>query len=167
MQKNGLVSWSSFLLISTLLSNIPSCGFWVSQRYPQSRQFRSLSSCEKWPGVLFLLSLKFDSTHQTHLLAASGSPVETNHHIVILWRKDQNHLKYEWLEGGWEVEPEKQNASRESLKAAVQRLLHSNQPMPYETVVQVGFGSSKATGVTIKRMIYRNADPLSCMFICP
>ncbi|MPC13941.1 DnaJ subfamily C member 16 [Portunus trituberculatus] len=70
------------------------------------------------------------------LTAASGSPLETNHHIVILWRKDQNHLKYEWLEGGWEVEPDKQNASQESLRAAVQRLLHSNEPMPYETVVQ-------------------------------
>ncbi|XP_068204150.1 dnaJ homolog subfamily C member 16 isoform X2 [Palaemon carinicauda] len=70
------------------------------------------------------------------LTAASGSPLETNHHIVILWRKDQNHLKYEWLDGGWEVEPEKHNASREALRAAVQRLLHSNQPMPFETVVQ-------------------------------
>lgn len=70
------------------------------------------------------------------LTAGSGSPVETNHHIVILWRKDQNHLKYEWLEGGWEVEPEKHNTSREVLKETVQRLLHSNQPMTYETVVQ-------------------------------
>lgn len=69
--------------------------------------------------------------------SGSGSPVETNHHIVILWRKDQNHLKYEWLEGGWEVEPEKHNTSREVLKETVQRLLHSNQPMTYETVVQV------------------------------
>lgn len=70
------------------------------------------------------------------LTAGSGSPVETNHHIVILWRKDQNHLKYEWLEEGWEVEPEKHNTSREALRAAVQRLLHSNEPMPFETVVQ-------------------------------
>lgn len=36
------------------------------------------------------------------------------------------------------MEPEKHNTSREALKAAVQRLLHSNEPMPFETVVQVG-----------------------------
>ncbi|KAK4305788.1 hypothetical protein Pmani_022334 [Petrolisthes manimaculis] len=70
------------------------------------------------------------------LTAASGSPVETNHRIVILWRTERHTLKYEWLEGGWEAEGEKHNTSRENLRATITRLLHSNQPMPYETVIQ-------------------------------
>ena len=74
------------------------------------------------------------------LTSADGSsPLEPNHHIVILWRTDKTRLKYEWVEGGWEVdESEKHNASRELLRDTVHRLLHSNNPMSYEAVVQVG-----------------------------
>ncbi|CAL4095406.1 unnamed protein product, partial [Meganyctiphanes norvegica] len=70
------------------------------------------------------------------LTEGSGAPVEVNHHIVIIWRKDRYHLKYEWLEGGWKVNPDHHNNSRQTLKETIHRLLHSNEPMPYETIVQ-------------------------------
>ncbi|XP_068204151.1 dnaJ homolog subfamily C member 16 isoform X3 [Palaemon carinicauda] len=104
------------------------------------REYASLDQARERDRVRYAYLFREKQVEFMNALTAgqltSGSPLETNHHIVILWRKDQNHLKYEWLDGGWEVEPEKHNASREALRAAVQRLLHSNQPMPFETVVQ-------------------------------
>ncbi|XP_076028926.1 dnaJ homolog subfamily C member 16 l(3)80Fg isoform X2 [Oratosquilla oratoria] len=70
------------------------------------------------------------------LTEGSESLSDTVFHIVILWRKDTNHLKYEWLAGGWDLDPEKYNGTREALRSTINRLLHSNEPMPYETIVQ-------------------------------
>ena len=69
------------------------------------------------------------------------SPADTDLHIVILWRKDRSHLKFEWFQEVWHDSADKQNYSKEALKSTVHRLLHSNDPMPFETEVQVSFAN--------------------------
>ena len=53
--------------------------------------------------------------------------------IAILWRRDTNKIKYEWFKTPWKVEPEDEaSKSREELRKTLQRLLTSNEVLPYE-----------------------------------
>ena len=57
--------------------------------------------------------------------------------VAILWRRDLNRVKYEWLEDGLEWSPDSEatavNSSHESLRTALQRLLTSNEVLTLET----------------------------------
>lgn len=68
------------------------------------------------------------------LTAGSGSPAEPLLHVVILWRRDTNHIKYEWLSGetDWTAS---YNETKERLEAAIERILHATQALPHEAVV--------------------------------
>lgn len=59
-------------------------------------------------------------------------------HIVIIWRRDANHLKYEWLPHGWvEVVQDDRiwNETRRHLEKTIQRLLRATEALPYAAVV--------------------------------
>lgn len=59
-------------------------------------------------------------------------------HIVIIWRRDANHLKYEWLQNGW-LDPNQDenrwNETRRDLEKTIQRLLRSSEALPYAAEV--------------------------------
>ncbi|XP_011300799.1 dnaJ homolog subfamily C member 16 isoform X2 [Fopius arisanus] len=68
------------------------------------------------------------------LCAGEGSPLEPLMHIVIIWRRDANHLKYEWLQNGWidaTEDENKWNETRRSLEQTIQRLLRTTEALPY------------------------------------
>ncbi|XP_076277209.1 dnaJ homolog subfamily C member 16 l(3)80Fg [Lasioglossum baleicum] len=72
------------------------------------------------------------------LSTGEGSPLEPLLHIVIIWRRDANHLKYEWLPTGWieAAEDENQwNETRRNLEQTIQRLLRATEALPYAAVV--------------------------------
>lgn len=72
------------------------------------------------------------------LSAGEGSPMEPLLHVVIIWRRDANHLKYEWLSTGWlkEVHDENQwNETKRNLELTIQRLLRVSEALPYAAVV--------------------------------
>ena len=72
------------------------------------------------------------------VFAGEGSPEEPGLHVVIIWRRDTQVLKYEWLSEGWgDSERPRWNESRERLGSTIQRLLQSSEALSYETVVQV------------------------------
>lgn len=72
------------------------------------------------------------------LAAGEGSPLEPLLHIVIIWRRDANHLKYEWLPHGW-VEATQDdhiwNETRRHLEKTIQKLLRATEALPYAAVV--------------------------------
>ncbi|XP_050581000.1 dnaJ homolog subfamily C member 16 [Bombus affinis] len=72
------------------------------------------------------------------LSTGEGSPLEPLLHIVIIWRRDANHLKYEWLPTGWieAAQDETQwNETRRNLEQTIQRLLRASEALPYAAVV--------------------------------
>lgn len=72
------------------------------------------------------------------LSAGEGSPMEPLLHIVIIWRRDASHLKYEWLPHGWvEVQDDRiWNETRRHLEKTIQRLLRATEALPYAAVVR-------------------------------
>ncbi|RLU16233.1 hypothetical protein DMN91_011993 [Ooceraea biroi] len=72
------------------------------------------------------------------LSAGEGSPMEPLLHIVIIWRRDANHLKYEWLPNGW-IEAAQDdrvwNETRRHLEKTIQKLLRATEALPYAAVV--------------------------------
>lgn len=59
-------------------------------------------------------------------------------HIVIIWRRDANNLKYEWLPNGWidgNQNEDRWNESRQNLEKAIQRLLRTTEALPYAAEV--------------------------------
>lgn len=72
------------------------------------------------------------------LSTGEGSPLEPLLHIVIIWRRDANHLKYEWLPTGWieAAQDETQwNETRRNLEQTIQRLLRASEALPYAAIV--------------------------------
>lgn len=72
------------------------------------------------------------------LSAGEGSPLEPLLHIVIIWRRDANHLKYEWLPNGWVEAAQDErvwNETRRHLQKTIQKLLRATEALPYAAVI--------------------------------
>ncbi|XP_039296938.1 dnaJ homolog subfamily C member 16 [Nilaparvata lugens] len=62
------------------------------------------------------------------------------HNVAILWRRDQSHIKFEWLRDQRESRGNQQpinsyNETKQRIEAAIDRVLHTNQPLAHEAVV--------------------------------
>lgn len=62
--------------------------------------------------------------------------MEPSLRIVILWRKDTSHIKYEWLSSKWEIE-NNLNDTTSLLENTISRLLRSSEKLTYEALVKV------------------------------
>lgn len=64
------------------------------------------------------------------LSIGSGSPSDLTSHVVVLWRREQDRLLYEWLPDTWDVmEPEKLNKSKSDLHELLNKLSKTTQTM--------------------------------------
>jgi DnaJ family protein C protein 16 len=71
-------------------------------------------------------------------ITGEGSPAEPLLHIVIIWRRDNNHIKYEWLPHTWNgAKSHEWNETRDHLELTIQRLLHASGALSCETVIKV------------------------------
>lgn len=52
--------------------------------------------------------------------------------IVILWRRDTSHVKYEWITDKWDL-----NDTTQKLESTISRLLRSSEALSYEAFVNV------------------------------
>jgi len=69
-----------------------------------------------------------------------GSPAEPLLHVVIIWRRDNNHIKYEWLPHTWNgAKSHEWNETRDHLESTIQRLLHTSVALTCEAVIKVRF----------------------------
>lgn len=65
--------------------------------------------------------------------------------LVVIWRRDTSHIKYEWINGAklninrQEKESEEQtmNQTKQKLDDTIQRLLRSTEALSYEALVKV------------------------------
>ncbi|XP_014209177.1 dnaJ homolog subfamily C member 16 [Copidosoma floridanum] len=73
------------------------------------------------------------------LSAGEGSPSDPLHHIVIIWRRDSSHVKYDWFSSEWtteNIDDNQWNETRLSLEQTIQRLLRSTEALPYAATIQ-------------------------------
>ncbi|KAK9890896.1 hypothetical protein WA026_012238 [Henosepilachna vigintioctopunctata] len=71
-------------------------------------------------------------------LIPEGSLVEPMLRIVILWRRDVSHVKYEWLSEKWESRYDF-NDSFQKLESSISRLLKANEALSYEGFIKALF----------------------------
>ncbi|XP_044754562.1 dnaJ homolog subfamily C member 16 [Coccinella septempunctata] len=71
-------------------------------------------------------------------LIPEGSLVEPMLRIVILWRRDVSHVKYEWLNDKWESNYDF-NDSFHKLESSITRLLKANEALSYEGFIKALF----------------------------
>lgn len=70
-------------------------------------------------------------------ISGEGSPTESTLHIVILWRRDSSHIKYEWLPSGLDASVDQWNDTKSHLESTIQRLLQTNAALSGEAIVKV------------------------------
>ncbi|KAJ1527591.1 hypothetical protein ONE63_007554 [Megalurothrips usitatus] len=70
------------------------------------------------------------------LTSGEGSPPESTLHIVILWRRDASHIKYEWLPSCLNPAMDQWNDTKSNLESTIQRLLQSNAALSGEAIVK-------------------------------
>jgi DnaJ family protein C protein 16 len=61
------------------------------------------------------------------------------HHIVIIWRRDSSHIKYEWFNIDWTettTDDNQWNETRLNLEQTIQRLLRASEALTYAAEVQ-------------------------------
>ncbi|KAL3269506.1 hypothetical protein HHI36_008572 [Cryptolaemus montrouzieri] len=71
-------------------------------------------------------------------LIPEGSAVEPMLRIVILWRRDVSHVKYEWFNEKWESNYDF-NDSFHKLESSISRLLKTNEALSYEGFIKALF----------------------------
>lgn len=76
-----------------------------------------------------------------------GGQEVPDHRVLILWRRDANNIKYEWLEQPWK--DFQTNSSQEELQSSLQRLLSANEVLTREAVVGQ-LVDEHATGIFVK-----------------
>ncbi|XP_969135.2 dnaJ homolog subfamily C member 16 isoform X1 [Tribolium castaneum] len=73
-------------------------------------------------------------TEFVNSLIPEGEDVEPLLRIVILWRRDTSHVKYEWVNDKWEWE-NNLNQTTQKLESTISRLLRSSEALTYEALV--------------------------------
>lgn len=78
---------------------------------------------------------------QTEFVSAlsngEGSPAEPVLHVAIIWRRDHNHIKYEWLPHTWSgAKSHEWNETRDHLESTIQRLLRASGALSCEAVIK-------------------------------
>lgn len=71
----------------------------------------------------------------------AGSPHDSILNVVILWRRDVNRIKYEWIQGGctFTKMSTKWNKTKEKIESTIAKLLKSDVTLTYEAVVKVRY----------------------------
>ncbi|KAH8380475.1 hypothetical protein KR009_010915 [Drosophila setifemur] len=83
----------------------------------------------------------FKERQQDFIKAISKGSLEKNvPQVVIIWRRDDSHIKYEWVSGSrHDVDIQKENfinTTKNEISHTVKRLLKSSEALDYEAIVQ-------------------------------
>ncbi|XP_012282592.1 dnaJ homolog subfamily C member 16 [Orussus abietinus] len=139
------------------------CAILISQNSPvhdlARHKFRQAALVSPYSTERVRYTYVFKETQPAFVSALSGgegSPLEPLLHIVIIWRRDANHLKYEWLPTGWieATQDENQwNETRRNLEQTIQRLLRVSEALPY--AAEVGELADEHAQGAVDRLIGR------------
>ncbi|XP_071042785.1 dnaJ homolog subfamily C member 16 [Parasteatoda tepidariorum] len=70
------------------------------------------------------------------LSSGMGAPEDPLLHVVLIWRKEHDRVKYQWLDRKWDID-DSFNETKEALNAAVKHLMQSTETLPYDAKVSV------------------------------
>ncbi|KAJ8983813.1 hypothetical protein NQ317_008939 [Molorchus minor] len=104
---------------------------------PHRQSFRSYAQSSPYgtERVRFAYIYHDKQAEFVNSLIPEGKLVEPLLKIVILWRKDTSHIKYEWVDAKWEVETDL-NETTQLLESKISTLLKSSEALAYETFVK-------------------------------
>ncbi|CAN7986790.1 unnamed protein product [Ixodes hexagonus] len=66
------------------------------------------------------------------LSSGQESPRDPTLHLVIIWRRNQNMVQYQWIDSPWEDDPHRLNETKQELESALWRLLQSSDALPHD-----------------------------------
>ncbi|XP_035222719.1 dnaJ homolog subfamily C member 16-like [Stegodyphus dumicola] len=69
------------------------------------------------------------------LSSGMGTPEDPLLHVVLIWRKSHDRVRYQWLQHGWDIDDDNMNATKEELHAAMNHLMQSTETLPYDAKV--------------------------------
>ncbi|XP_011498447.1 PREDICTED: dnaJ homolog subfamily C member 16 [Ceratosolen solmsi marchali] len=122
------------------------CAVLVSQNSPEHdlarNKFRQAALAASYNFDRVKYAYVFKETQPQFISALSsseGSPPDPMHHIVIIWRRDSSHIKYEWFSVDWTettTDENQWNETRLNLEQTIQKLLRASEALPYAAEVQ-------------------------------
>lgn len=71
------------------------------------------------------------------LSSGMGAPEDPVLHVVLIWRKEHDRVRYQWLDHRWDIKEDVINSTKEELNAAVKHLMQSTETLPYDAKVSV------------------------------
>ncbi|GIY00298.1 dnaJ homolog subfamily C member 16 [Caerostris darwini] len=71
------------------------------------------------------------------LSSGMGAPEDPILHVVLIWRKEHDRVKYQWLEHKWDINEDSVNATKDELNAAVKHLMQKTETLPYDAQVSI------------------------------
>ncbi|KAM7310143.1 dnaJ homolog subfamily C member 16 [Ixodes scapularis] len=66
------------------------------------------------------------------LSSGEESPKDPMLHLVIIWRRNQNMVQYQWIDSPWEDDLHRLNETKQELENALSRLLQSSDALPHD-----------------------------------
>ncbi|CAG0880674.1 unnamed protein product [Darwinula stevensoni] len=98
------------------------------------REFALNHDYSKRVKFLYLLVNK-QEPFVTTLIENPGNIGDPNLKVVIIWRKEDLVVKYEWLSISWDVATERANLSKSELEKTIHRLLQAEEVLLYEVKI--------------------------------
>ncbi|XP_054716062.1 dnaJ homolog subfamily C member 16-like [Uloborus diversus] len=71
------------------------------------------------------------------LSSGLGAPEDPILHVVLIWRKEHDLVKYQWLDHRWDITDNSINTTKDELNAAINRLMQSSETLPYDAKVSI------------------------------
>lgn len=72
---------------------------------------------------------------QRSFVQALVSPEESDLNLVIVWRTDEDNLKFEWLSRPWTEYSANDNETNQALRLVLRRLLSANEVLEHEAAI--------------------------------
>ncbi|GJQ86858.1 hypothetical protein Trydic_g19526 [Trypoxylus dichotomus] len=109
-----------------------------SSHNPHREAFRSYAQNAPYSvdKVRFAYIYHDKQTEFVNSLIPEGKSVEPLLRIVIIWRRDTSHIKYEWIEDKWQLEETNLNDTTQKLESMISKLLRSSEALTYEAFVK-------------------------------
>ncbi|XP_057651813.1 dnaJ homolog subfamily C member 16 isoform X1 [Diorhabda carinulata] len=105
--------------------------------YPYRQSFMYLSQQPNYNNekVRFVYIYYDKQTEFVNSLVPEDEIIQPLLRIVILWRRDTSHVRYEWVPGKWDTDKNSSD-STSVLEKVITRLLKPSENLPHETIVK-------------------------------
>lgn len=71
------------------------------------------------------------------LSVGEGAPKDPVLHVVLVWRKEQDRVRYQWLQNVWTIDSDRINETAEELVSAVVHVMKTTEALLYDAKVNM------------------------------